>query len=143
MGVNPRNHVKLTIGRLANAAGVSITTVRYYQRRGLMHLPKKPESGGIREYGEEDLARLLLIKRAQELGFTLAEIGELLVHVSNRNCDAIVVLADRKRKEIRGQVAQLESVRNTLTALIEGCPHGASDACPFILRLCGKGDGKI
>lgn len=139
MSANPKKNSKLTIGRLATAAGVSIPTVRYYQRRGLMHLPRKPAAGGFREYSEEDQARLLLIKRAQELGFTLAEVLDLLVYVGNRDCEAILALADRKLEDIRGQAAVLEKMRHTLTTLIAECPQGCPDACPFILKLCGDG----
>lgn len=139
MSANPKKNSKLTIGRLAAAAGVTIPTVRYYQRRGLMHLPRKPAAGGFREYSEEDQARLLLIKRAQELGFTLAEVLDLLVYVGKRDCDAILMLADKKLEEIRGQAAVLEKMRHTLTTLIAGCPKGCPDACPFIRKLCGDG----
>jgi MerR family mercuric resistance operon transcriptional regulator len=143
MSANPKKkNTKLTIGRLADAAGVSIATVRYYQRRGLMPLPRRPADGGFREYGEDDLARLLLIRRAQELGFTLAEVLELVDYVNDRNCDGIVGLADRKLDEVRAHVAVLEKIRNTLTELIADCPHGCPDACPFILKLCARETGK-
>lgn len=142
MSANPKKNIKLTIGRLADAAGVSIATVRYYQRRGLMSLPNRPSGGGFREYGEDDLARLLLIRRAQELGFTLAEVLELAGYVEEQNCDAILALADRKLDEVKSQVAALEKIRGSLTELIAGCPRGCPDACPFILRLCAGEIGK-
>lgn len=142
MSANPKKNTKLTIGRLADAAGVSIATVRYYQRRGLMPLPRRPSGGGFREYGDDDLTRLLLIRRAQELGFTLAEVLDLLAYVTERDCDAILMLADRKLAEVRSQAALLEKVRATLTELIAGCPHGCPDACPFILKLCAREMGK-
>ena len=66
-----------TIGRLAREAGVNIETIRYYQRRGLLPQPGRPLQG-FRRYGDEALARLRFIKRAQQLGFTLREIKELL-----------------------------------------------------------------
>lgn len=138
MSANPKKNTKLTIGRLADAGGVSIATVRYYQRRGLLPLPAKSEAGGFREYSEEDLARLLLIRRAQELGFTLAEVLELLVHVGNRDCDSILTLADKKLTKIKGQVALLENARQSLTKLIAECPRGCPGACPFVLKLCGN-----
>jgi len=142
MSADPNKKTKLTIGRLASAAGVSIATVRYYQRRGLLSQPRRPANGGFREYGEDDLTRLLLIRRAQELGFTLAEVLDLVAHVEKRDCDAIVALADRKLGEVKAQVALLEKIRNTLTELIAECPHGCPDACPFILKLCANETGK-
>lgn len=142
MSANPKKNTKLTIGRLADAAGVSIATVRYYQRRGLMSQPNRPSGGGFREYGEDDLARLLLIRRAQELGFTLAEVLELTAYVQDRDCDAILLMADRKLAEVKSQVAALEKIRGSLTELIAGCPRGCPDACPFILKLCANESGK-
>lgn len=142
MSANPKKNTKLTIGRLADAAGVSIATVRYYQRRGLMSQPNRPSGGGFREYGEDDLARLLLIRRAQELGFTLAEVLELTAYVQDRDCDAILLMADRKLDEVKSQVAALEKIRGSLTELIAGCPRGCPDACPFILKLCANESGK-
>lgn len=69
--------VTLTIGVLAEAAGVNVETIRFYQRKGLMQEPDRPQ-GGIRRYGEADLARVRFIKSAQRLGFSLDEIGDLL-----------------------------------------------------------------
>ena len=67
----------LTIGKLAAAEGVGVETVRYYQRRGLLSQPERRGSG-YREYSESDRARLVFIRRARRLGFTLAEIADLL-----------------------------------------------------------------
>ncbi len=72
----------LTIGVLAEAAGVNVETIRFYQRKGLMQEPDRP-LGGIRRYGEPDLARVRFIKSAQRLGFSLDEIGDLLFAVVN------------------------------------------------------------
>src|SRR5258706_11202493 len=66
-----------TIGGLARAAGVNIETIRFYQRRGLMPEPRRP-AGGVRRYGEEAAQRLRFIKRAQDIGVSLAEVTELL-----------------------------------------------------------------
>src|SRR5439155_2927995 len=67
----------LTIGRLAGAAGVNVETVRYYQRRGLVAQPERPLNS-VRRYSEDSVKRIRFIKRAQDLGFTLAEIANLL-----------------------------------------------------------------
>lgn len=74
----------LTIGRLARAARVNVETIRYYQRRGLLGTPRKPP-GGVRHYPEEELARLRFIERAQQLGFSLRDIRELLA-LGERSC---------------------------------------------------------
>ena len=68
---------ELTIGKLADAAGVNVETIRYYQRRGLLDEPAKP-LGGHRRYPVDMVKRLRFIKRAQALGFTLSEVGGLL-----------------------------------------------------------------
>mgnify|MGYP003136621934 FL=1 len=67
----------LTIGGLAKAANVSVETIRYYQRRGLIPEPQRPP-GGIRRYGATEIDRLMFVKTAQQLGFSLNEIGDLL-----------------------------------------------------------------
>ena len=66
----------LTIGGLAKAANVNVETIRYYQRRGLLSEPKRP-LGGIRRYGSADIDRLTFVKTAQQLGFSLDEVGDL------------------------------------------------------------------
>ena len=142
MSTSPNKNTKLTIGRLADVAGVRIATVRYYQRRGLMPLPERPQAGGFREYSEDDLAQLLLIRRAQELGFTLAEVLDLLAHMKKRDCDSILDLAHRKLNEMKSQVALLEKISDALSDLIAGCPSGCPDACPFILKLCAGASDK-
>src|SRR3982750_4737377 len=73
---------EMTIAGLARAGGVGVETVRYYQRRGLLATPSRPQngghSGGIRRYGEDDLRRLRFIRSAQAAGFTLEQIAELI-----------------------------------------------------------------
>jgi len=77
----------LTIGALAHRGGVNVETVRYYQRRGLLAVPVRP-SGGIRRYPSETLQRLRFIKRAQQLGFTLREVAELLTIAGGASCSS-------------------------------------------------------
>ncbi len=69
--------IRLTIGRLARAAGVHVETVRYYQRRGLISVPPRP-TGSVRHYPQTAVGQLRFIKRAQDIGFSLAEIKQLL-----------------------------------------------------------------
>jgi len=67
----------MRIGELARTVDVNVETIRYYQRIGLLELPEKPY-GGMRSYNDEDLQRLRFIRRAQQLGFSLEDIRELL-----------------------------------------------------------------
>lgn len=128
---------KFTIGRLAKAADVAITTVRYYQKRGLVRLPERTKEGGFRAYSDQDLEKLLLIRRAQELGFTLNEIADLIAYIESRNHRAIRAIATNKLKAIKDQVRRLEEVRKSLALLIAKCPDGEEnpDECPFILEI--------
>lgn len=117
----------LTIGKLARAAGVNVETVRYYQRRGLM-----PRPG--RHYVPEQLARLRFIRRAQELGFTLKEIGELL-RLDGAACGAARALAERKRADIEARLKDLRAMHRSLERLLRACAAGRSPACPIIESL--------
>ena len=108
-----------TIGRLAQAAGVNVETVRYYERRGLLEQPTRPD-GGYRQYGAADLWRLQFIRRGKGLGFSLAEIGELLGDDGDRPAAVIleaarakIALVDQRRRELetmRGRLEQLAAL---------------------------------
>ncbi len=113
------NNRPLTIGRLAKAADVHIETIRYYQRIGLVAEPEKPASG-YRIYDNDALKRLQFIKRAQKLGFSLAEIRELL-QLGDGNCTDVRQRAERKREQINHQINELQNLRNTLDQLINAC----------------------
>lgn len=126
------NREKLTIGRLAEAAGVNKETIRYYQRRNLLFTPSKP-SGGIRIYNEEMLRRLLFIKRAQKLGFTLEQIGNLM-KLDEHDCEDVRTQAEARRSEIRDKIDTLQEMYDALTDLIESCEQ-ATDRCPIIESL--------
>ena len=102
----------LTIGRLARAAGVNVETVRYYQRLGLVGEPAKPESG-FRHYPADTLDRIVFIKRAQQLGFRLEEIRELL-ELGDGHCADVRNRAEEKRGQIEAQIRDLRAMRATL-----------------------------
>jgi Hg(II)-responsive transcriptional regulator len=124
----------LTIGRLARQAGVNIETVRYYERRGILPEPPRTESG-YRQYGPEAVRRLHFVKRAQVLGFTLDEIGGLLVLRSDPrgNCDAVEAAATHAITRIDAKLAELTRMRRALVALADDCrDRRASDACPIL-----------
>lgn len=126
----------LKTGDLAEAAGVNIHTVRYYESRGL--LPKPPRTGsGYRMYGEEDVKRLRFIKRAQELGFTLEEIGELLgLRVVPGAGAEVRSRTGGKIEEIDGKIRDLQRIRAKLVELSEACDHhGSSEACLVLHAL--------
>ena len=123
----------VTIGRLAREAGVNIETIRYYQRRGLVATPRKPP-GGVRRYMPETLARLHFIKRAQELGFSLREIAELL-KLGDGSCKETRAIAEHRLADIETRIRDLQSMRATLDKLIRTCRAGNQPPCPIIASL--------
>jgi MerR family mercuric resistance operon transcriptional regulator len=133
--LSPTKNAAYTIGALARAAGVHVETIRYYQRRGLLRQPSKPGGQGFRRYGEGDLRRLRLIKSAQQLGFSLTEIADLVIHVDNGNCPATKQLAQRKVTEVRNQLETLEKVLQILKELVGECAGPCPTPCPLMRRF--------
>lgn len=123
-----------TIGFLAKAAGVNIETIRYYQRIGLITEPVKPLQG-YRIYPIETLQRIKFIKRAQQLGFSLTEIDELL-QLGEGNCTDVRKRAEEKRAHIDQQIHDLQNLRNTLDELISSCQTKSNpDHCAIVETL--------
>ena len=131
----------LTIGHLAKETGVNLETVRYYERRGL--LPKPPRSAsGYRLFPSEAARRLRFIRRAQELGFSLREIRELLaLRVSpTANRTEIRAKAEAKIADIEAKIRTLESMRKTLRKLTKSCAGcGSTTVCPILESLDKEG----
>lgn len=124
----------LTIGKLAIAANVNIETIRYYQRRGLIDEPIKPKSG-YRQYPVKTVDSLKFIKRSQQLGFSLAEIKELL-DLGNGHCHDIKHLAEAKIITIDQQMKDLALIRKELTQLVDACETTeGSHKCALIESL--------
>jgi MerR family mercuric resistance operon transcriptional regulator len=125
----------LTIGKVARAAGVNVETVRYYQRSGLVPEPPRP-AGSVRRYSDETVARLRFIKRAQELGFTLAEVRRLLALGDPQSCAKARALAAEKLSLVRARIADLDRIRAVLESLVERCDAVRGKvACPIIQTL--------
>jgi DNA-binding transcriptional MerR regulator len=118
----------LTIGKFAAQAGVSVETVRFYQRRGLLTLPER-RGPGFREYTQADQWRLAFIRRARQLGFTLTEIRDLLGPAEARSTDEITRAAEAKLAAIAGQIAELAALQCRLRRLVQVCAHGSRDDC--------------
>ena len=126
---------ELTIGSLADEAGVNVETIRYYQRRGLMPEPDKPAQG-YRRYDATTVKRVRFIKRAQALGFTLEEIGGLLKLDEAHACAETRELASHKLQTIETKLADLVAMRKALTALLCQCDAGAMKGnCPTLHAL--------
>lgn len=126
---------RFTIASLANAAGVHVETVRYYQRRGLIPEPVRPPRG-VRRYDDADVERLRFVKRAQAMGFTLAEIQNLLRLQSRRSCRATRELAASKLTLVDRRIRELRRLRGELVQVIAECDANPVDTtCPVIDRL--------
>lgn len=127
----------LTIGGLAKEAGVHVETIRYYQRRGLIDEPRKPP-GGIRRYGAGTAARLGFIRRAQEIGFSLDEVKELLRLERTPGCRDAREIAEKKLAGVEERIKDLQRVRRVLAGLIAECTAGGERRCAIIDSLARK-----
>ena len=125
----------LTIGQIAKEAGVHKETIRYYQSLGLVSEPER-RHGSVRRYGASTVARLQFIKRAQQLGFTLDEVGKLLLLEDGQSCGATRKLAEHKLALIKERIGDLSRMRRLLEGLIAECHQGKRPrACPIISTL--------
>ena len=126
-----------TISEAAKRADVGIDTVRYYERNRLLReAPRR--SSGYREYDGDDVRRLRFIRRAKELGFTLAEIGELLTLSTDheRGVRGVKTRAEERLAEVGERIRELRKVQRGLKQLIDACPgHGALENCPILAAL--------
>ena len=131
--------MKLTIGKLSQLANVTIETIRYYQRKGLINEPVKPATG-YRQYPTVAIARIQFIKRAQQTGFTLKEIAELL-SLDGEHCQDVQKMAEQKRQQINEQLKDLTALRNALDGLVKGCQQDKStDHCSLIDAFSNQSD---
>lgn len=121
----------LRISEFAQAGDVGVETVRYYQRKGLLAAPSGGAPAG-RHYGAEDVRRLRFIRAAQDAGFTLKEIGELLVLDRSNDRQRAREMARARLAEIDASIAVLTEARNKLSKLVRQCAGSGSGACPII-----------
>ena len=123
------------IGKLAARAGVSIDTVRYYERSGLLS-PQARLPSGYRRYAEVQVSRLRFIRRAQELGFSLKDVRELLSISGQRDVARVKRAAEKKLLEVESRLKALRRVRDGLANLVATCPgHGRAADCPILNAL--------
>ncbi len=127
---------KITIGKLAEMAGVGVETVRFYQRKELLREPKL--NGAFRTYSEEDAEKIIFIKKAQELGFSLAEIKELLeLNTKPRTtCATVKQKTLSKIKEIEEKISDLNKMKNSLEKLSCACDASQDQIKQFKVQEC-------
>jgi MerR family transcriptional regulator, mercuric resistance operon regulatory protein len=126
----------VTIAGLAQAGGVGVETVRYYQRRGLLDTPERlgafGPGSGVRRYGEADIRRLRFIRSAQAAGFTLDEIAELIELDAGRDRTRAHALAQARIAALDATIAQLQSSRAALATLAHHCSMSGEGPCPIL-----------
>lgn len=125
----------LTIGAFAKAAGVNVETIRFYQRKGLLPEPERP-AGSIRRYGSVDVDRVRFVKSAQRLGFSLAEVAQLLRLEDGARCDDAATIAARHLDDVCARLDDLQRIKVVLSALLHRCrSHADAVSCPLIASL--------
>lgn len=128
----------MTIGKAAKAAGVGVETIRFYEREGIIAQPPKPPDAGRRCYPLELVGTIRFIREAQQLGFTLREVRELLALQSDPagDCADVRAHAVAKLEAVQAKIAQLQRISAALEALIDSCPaSGVLDLCTILGAL--------
>jgi DNA-binding transcriptional MerR regulator len=127
----------LSTGQLAKASGVNIQTVRFYEREGLLTPPRRSASG-YRQYPDDAARVVTFVKRAQELGFKLREVKQLLRlrSLGPKRADAARAAAEAKIRDVDERLRDLTSMRAALTSLVDACRRsGGSITCPILEAL--------
>jgi len=130
-----KNENEMTIGSLAAKSDVTVETVKFYEKEGLLPRPPKPISG-FRSYPEDYVSRILFIKRAQELGFKLREVKELLkLKVDKKaTCDQVMKRTDEKISEVEAKIKDLRRIKRSLRQIRDCCSDGTQTLteCPIL-----------
>ena len=125
----------VAIGALADAAGVNVETIRFYQRKNFIPEPRK-KYGSIRRYSQKDLIRIRFIKASQRLGFSLHEVSELLKLEDGTHCVEAQILAEHKLNNVRNKLADLHHIESALAQLVDDCCAAKGTiTCPIITAL--------
>jgi MerR family mercuric resistance operon transcriptional regulator len=133
---------RMTIAKLARAADVGVETVRYYQRRGLLPVPRAAAGTAVRQYDQGHLQTLLFIRRGQTAGFTLEEIKELLSLDQTRDRARIRILAGQRLEALARQAKELEASRQALHRLLQSCRGSNRGPCPILEAFNPEADTK-
>ncbi len=127
----------MKIGELSQQSGLSIDTIRFYEKQGLLPPPRRT-AANYRHYDPETVRRLVFIRRARDLGFTLHEIAELLALSEHQEADAGAVrdAARAKVEDLERRIHDLQEMRRALERLVRACSgHGPRSHCPILDAL--------
>ena len=123
----------MTIGKLANAVGISVETIRFYQRQGLVIQPAKPLNG-FRQYHSETIEQLKFIINAKALGFTLNEIRSL--DDLSSGCKSFHDLANKKLESIKNEISNLQSIESKIISIVGSCNSDCQDEnCTIVAKM--------
>ena len=132
-------HSMLTIGALAAQAGVNVETIRFYQRKGIVPVPSRPERG-VRNYSKDHVDRVRFIKAAQLWGFTLSEVADLLRLQDGMACDATRRIAEERLAVVTDRMRELRNVAEALRRAIAECrARRGRVSCPLITSVRRSG----
>jgi MerR family mercuric resistance operon transcriptional regulator len=129
-------HDAIAIGELSRRTGCNTETIRYYERIGL--LPSPDRQGRYRRYAATDIRRLMFVRRARDIGFTLDEVRALLMlsSVDGRSaCAEVREISATHLAAVRARIAGLRAMERVLVAAIRQCDEGEHPGCPLIEAL--------
>lgn len=129
----------LRIGEIAERVHVSVDAIRYYERRGLLPVARRT-AAGYRLFTSDTIERVLFIKQAQELGFSLDEIGTLLTKNGVNDCRGVHDLLQTKLSELDARMKSMREFRGTLSHYLAECEdelkkHGDTAECPVVVEI--------
>lgn len=132
----------MNIGQAAAKTGLSAKMIRYYERIDLLPAAGRSDSG-YRQYSAQDLHRLAFIKRSRDLGFSLAEVGQLLALWQDRQRASadVKALAAAHISELNRKISELSGLRDTLNELMNSCQGNERPDCPILKDLASGGHG--
>ena len=124
---------RVKIGQLGRATGTKTETIRYYEHEGLLPPPPRTSSG-YRDYSPDDVARLRFIRRARQLGFSMAQVRQLLdlTDEPSQSCEAVDVIASAQLAEVEAKLIDLKGLRDELSRMVESCKQGTVAECRVV-----------
>lgn len=127
--------IDFTIGEAARRSGVTIETIRYYEREGIVPVAER-SANGRRCYDTKAVARLRFVKRCRDLGFSISEVKALMSLASDQsaNCARVKRIGEDHLGDVRGKIADLKRLETALVELLSHCETGRTD-CPMLKEL--------